>query len=77
MAHETVPADIAAAIENLMIASEDMGASYDAKGFPAPEREEVANEYRAALDAVILKHLHRTEALCELAHNDAELIGIA
>ncbi|MCJ2085519.1 hypothetical protein MKK88_05855 [Methylobacterium sp. E-005] len=61
MAHETVPADIAAAIENLMISAEDMGASYDAKGFPDAEREQMAEMYRSALNVTILKHLRNAD----------------
>lgn len=57
MATETVPADIAAAINNLIYCAQRVGATFS--DFASEEQASA----RAALDAAILKHLRKADEL--------------
>jgi hypothetical protein len=60
---ETVPADIAAAIEKLIEDADDVGASkyVSPRGLPQAERD--LAQSRAALEAAILTHLRKADEL--------------
>lgn len=64
MAHETVPADIMAAIEAYDEAAQAFGWASDmGVGSEVEETEADRKTARAALDAVILKHLRNADEM--------------
>jgi hypothetical protein len=62
MAHETVPVDIAAAIEELNYSAQYYARQIDAaNGIHAMRSERALGKAKAALDAAILKHLRNAD----------------